>query len=362
MNLYGWSSDTSSDDYKTFMAVNNSALDKNGVGVNDNAGYARTFQGLVEDKTSTGDANGLPLLKRSDENGTALVDPHFDKKFLEGENTFNTVLGKVYENVSFPFTQDAVFKSTGDANDKEAKAEYWYYDSSKSSLYLTQDNGKFYLESTKNQKGELTTDIKSENRKYNNDTNGTCGFFPFNKSVGNGGASQYNYGFGAKLQFDFTLTNDGMVQVGNDANDKVPIKFFFSGDDDVWVYIDGQLVLDVGGAHGKASGLLEFGDNGTANTVTPYVSSNKTGGDVYKDYKDSGNVKSVYFNGKQVTFDKKGNILNKDGSPFTLTKGTTHTLTMFYMERGMWESNMAVAFNFPDHNELQVEKKVDVSE
>ena len=361
MNLYGWSSDTSSDDYKTFMAVNNSALDKNGVGVNDNAGYARTFQGLVEDKTSTGDANGLPLLKRSDENGTALVDPHFDKKFLEGENTFNTVLGKVYENVSFPFTQDAVFKSTGDANDKEAKAEYWYYDSSKSSLYLTQDNGKFYLESTKNQKGELTTDIKSENRKYNNDTNGTCGFFPFNKSVGNGGASQYNYGFGAKLQFDFTLTNDGMVQVGNDANDKVPIKFFFSGDDDVWVYIDGQLVLDVGGAHGKASGLLEFGDNGTANTVTPYVSSNKTGGDVYKDYKDSGNVKSVYFNGKQVTFDKKGNILNKDGSPFTLTKGTTHTLTMFYMERGMWESNMAVAFNFPDHNELQVEKKVDVS-
>lgn len=189
----------------------------------------------------------------------------------------------------------------------------------------------------------------------------TYGFFPFNKSVGNGGASQYNYGFGAKLQFDFTLTDDGKVQVGDSPNDKVPIKFFFSGDDDVWVYIDGQLVLDVGGAHGKASGLLEFGDNGKANTVTPYVSSNKTGGDVYKDYKDSGNVKSVYFNGKQVTFDKKGNILNKDGSPFTLTKGTTHTLTMFYMERGMWESNMAVAFNFPDHNELQVEKKVDVT-
>ena len=368
MDLYGWSSNADSDDYKTFMAVNNSALDTNGDAANTEAGFARTFQGLVEDKTSTGDANGLPVLKGKTGTGS-LVDPHFDKEFLEGENTFKTVLGKVYENVAFPFTKDAVFKSTGGANDKEAKAEYWYYDSSKSSLYLTQGNGKFYLESTKDESGKLTTDRKSANRNAKNEekkTNDvvTCGFFPFNKSVGNGGASQYNYGFGAKLQFDFTLTDDGNVVVGTDENGKdikVPIKFFFSGDDDVWVYIDGQLVLDVGGAHGKASGLLEFGDNGTDNTVTPYVSSNKTGGDVYKDYKDSGNVKSVYFNGKQVTFDKKGNILNKDGSPFTLAKGTTHTLTMFYMERGMWESNMAVAFNFPDHNELQVEKKVDVT-
>lgn len=361
MGLYGWGDPIKEKEkYNTFMAVNNSVLNTKGEVANDEAGFARTFQGLVEDKTSTSGANGLPVLKGKTGTGS-LVDPHFDKEFLEGKNTFNTVLGKVYENVSFPFTKDAVFKSTDNSNDKEAKAEYWYYDSSKSSLYLTQDkdNGKFYLGSTKDDSGKLTTDIKSENRKYNNNTNGTFGFFPFNKSVGNGGASQYNYGFGAKLQFDFTLTNDGMVQVGNDANDKVPIKFFFSGDDDVWVYIDGQLVLDVGGAHGKASGLLEFDEteNKDANTVIPYVSSNKVGGDVYTDPAN----KTVYFNGKEVKFEKKGKIVDKDGNPFTLDKGTTHTLTMFYMERGMWESNMAVAFNFPDHNELQVEKKVDVT-
>ena len=363
MGLYGWNSDKGTDEYKKFMAVNNSVLDTTGKPADDEAGYARTFQGLVEDKTSTGDANGLPVLKGKAGTGS-LVDPHFNKEFLEGKNTFNTVLGKVYENVSFPFTKDAVFKNTNDTNDKEAKAEYWYYDSSKSLLYLKQDKGnsKYYL-STKDSSVNLTTDGKSENREYDNNTNGTCGFFPFNESVGAGGASQYNYGFGARLQFDFTLTNDGMVQVGNDANDKVPIKFFFSGDDDVWVYIDGQLVLDVGGAHGKASGLLEFGQttDGKANTVTPYVSSNKTGGAVYGDYKVGDNVKSVYFNGKQVTFDKKGKISDKNGNEFTLAKGTTHTLTMFYMERGMWESNMAVAFNFPDNNELQVEKKVDVT-
>ena len=367
MGLYGWGNPNDGNGkYNTFMAVNNSVLDKDGGKADNEAGYARTFQGLVEDKTSTGDANGLPVLKGTGD----LVDPHFNKEFLEGKNTFNTVLGKVYENVSFPFTKGAVFKKPGDPSDKETKAEYWYYDSSKSSLYLKQNkaNSKYYLESTKDSSGNLTADIKSVNRSAGNakktttDASGntieTYGFFPFNASVGTGGASQYNYGFGAKLQFDFTLTNDGMVQVGNDANDKVPIKFFFSGDDDVWVYIDGQLVLDVGGAHGKASGLLEFGDNGTANTVTPYVSSNKTGGDVYKD--DAGG-KSVYFNGKEVKFEKQGKILVEDNKPFTLTKGTTHTLTMFYMERGMWESNMAVAFNFPDHNELQVEKRVDVT-
>lgn len=94
-------------------------------------------------------------------------------------------------------------------------------------------------------------------------------FFPFNQTVSTVVASRYNYGFGAKLQFDFTLTSDGQVVVGKDASGKdieVPIKFFFSGDDDVWVYIDGKLVLDVGGAHGKASGLLEFG---ASSTVTP---------------------------------------------------------------------------------------------
>ena len=367
MDLYGWGNpNTNSEKYNTFMAVNNSVLDTTGKDANDEAGFARTFQGLVEDKTSTGDANGLPVLK-----GTGnLVDPHFNKEFLEGKNTFNTVLGKVYENVSFPFAQDAVFKNDNDQNDKEKEAKYWYYDSSQSSLYLTQDkdNSKYYLKSTK----DSSDKDKSVNRDAGNaektttDAKGnkikTYGFFPFNESVGTGGASQYNYGFGAKLQFDFTLTNDGKVQVGNDANDKVPIKFFFSGDDDVWVYIDGQLVLDVGGAHGKASGLLEFGKttDGTANTVTPYVSSNKAGGVVYT---EGAGGKSVYFNGKEVKFEKKGKIVDKDDEEkeFTLDKGTTHTLTMFYMERGMWESNMAVAFNFPDNNELQVEKKVDVT-
>lgn len=363
MNLYGWG-DVGSPAYKTFMAVNNSALDDNG---NESSDYSRTFQGLVESKTSDDTADGLPLLRTKNSTGSttdALADPHFNKDFLQGKNAFNTVLGKVYEDVSFPLKQKAVFaqdpNNTSDS-DPESKAEYWYYDSSKSSLYLKQNqtDGKYYLESPKDGDGNPTTDSKSQNISSPNSANGTYGFFPFNQTVSTVGASQYNYGFGAKLQFDFTLTEDGNVVVGKDTSGsdiKVPIKFFFSGDDDVWVYIDGELMLDVGGAHGKASGLLEFGEN---NTVTPYVSSNKNTDQndtmVYKGYGSGETTKTVKYNGQPITFNKKGTTK-------TLKDQSTHTLTMYYMERGMWESNMALAFNFPDHNELQVEKQVDVSD
>ena len=357
MGLYGWGAEGSSN-YNIFMAVNNSALDDNGNGSSD---YNRTFQGLVESKTSDGTANGLPLLRTKNSNTNASVDPHFDKDFLQGKNAFNTVLGKVYEDVSFPLKQKAVFAQNPDSpddNDPESKAEYWYYDSSKSSLYLKQNqtDGKYYLESPKGSDGNPTTDSKSQNISSPNNTNGTYGFFPFNQTVSTVGASQYNYGFGAKLQFDFTLTEDGKVVVGKDTsgrNIEVPIKFFFSGDDDVWVYIDGELMLDVGGAHGKASGLLEFGAD---STVTPYVSSNKNTDTSDTMVYQTDTTKTVCFNQTPVTFTKttgKAIQLDKDR--------TTHTLTMFYMERGMWESNMAVAFNFPDNNKLQVEKQVDLS-
>ena len=356
MKLYGWGKPDGDPDqkalYNTFMAVNNSTYDDKGG--QQSGDYSRTFQGLVEDHTSDSTANGLPLLRANDSTKPALVDPHFDEDFLQGKNSFNTVLGKVYKDVSFPFTKDAVFyddtKQDDADNAKEKNAKYWYYDSSKASLYLKQDkgDGKYYLESPIDVEGKPTTHANSKN------TNASYGFFPFNQTVSTVGASQYNYGFGAKLQFDFTLTEDGNVVVKDASgnNTTVPIKFFFSGDDDVWVYIDGKLVLDVGGAHGKASGLLEFGKD---NTVTPYVSSNKnTDNDNTMAYTTPAS-KTVYFNKTPITFTKTTKQAIQLNS-----KLTTHTLTMFYMERGMWDSNMAVAFNFPDNNELQVEKEVNV--
>ena len=167
------------------------------------------------------------------------------------------------------------------------------------------------------------------------------------------------------------MTDDGHVVVGKD--EKVPIKFFFSGDDDVWVFIDNKLVLDVGGAHGRVDGLLEFGEADGKNTVTAYVSDAKAGqtGGFGITYDEMTTPKTVTFNKDKNnpndsaatrTFRHQSDKYQDNNERMTLTKNTKHTLTMYYMERGMWESNMAVAFNFPDHNELQVEKQVDATD
>ena len=345
LNLYGYKKDKN-----LFMAVNNSTSDRNGKGLGQKEEklYDETFQGLAGPELK----NGKPIM-----NGTTdLAMPFFNEEFLQGENSKKAKLGNVYKEVSFPFTQDEVFKESDapDANEKGVK--YWYFDSDKTTLYLKNDpdNGGYFLQKQDAQKSQ-SKNLKSDStpvqvkKKINGEEKmvDTYGFFPFNSGAIENQASTYNYGFGAKLQFQFTLTSDGTVKDDNGKN--IPIKFFFSGDDDVWVYIDGKLALDVGGDHGKASGLLEFGaDTNGNNNYTSYVSDIKESNNtVY----DSGAEKTVTYLGNKITFKYKS-------KETTTLKPGTHTLTMYYMERGMWESNMAVAFNFPDNNELQVQKQV----
>lgn len=335
LNLFGY------DNFNRFMAINNSQRNDDNTNGNDHRYDA--YQGLVEDKTSTSNADGAPLLK-----GTATVEPHFNKDFLLRENSKNAKLGEVYENVKFPFTKAENLFENG--------VDYWYFNSEDTTLYLKQDSrqnsdSKYFLQkSTDNRARSVNVDASS------NSKNNEYGYFPFNETATSGVASTYNYGFGTKLQMDFTLTSSGKVKDNN--GNKIPIKFFFSGDDDVWVFIDGQLALDVGGAHGKVSGLLEFGEADGKNSVTAYVSKVKKGGTSEND-QDGKNghsaVKSVRYNGENIDFYAKNTNLEP------LAKGQKHTLTMYYMERGMWESNMAVAFNFPDNNELQVQKEVDLT-
>ena len=348
--------------YERFMAINNSTINENGN--NDGEHYAYAYQGLVKSETSTGDATGEPLLKDTKE-GTKVAEPHFDKAFLSGTNTKNAKLGDVYDNVAFPFTKRPIF-------DEDQGVDYWYFDSQDMTLYLKQDSTtkQYFLKSStenREQSRNLDSDSASKTIKKNGEDVSSYGYFPFNENATAGRASTYNYGFGTKLQMDFTLTDDGKVETKNSVNgkkEKTSIKFFFSGDDDVWVFIDGQLALDVGGSHGKVSGLLEFGETGDKkkNSVTAYVSMVKKGGtsDKDKDGKKDKPVKTVTYNGEKISFYAESTPLVAKDTPLVLDKGKKHTLTMYYMERGMWESNMAVAFNFPDNNELQVQKVVDL--
>ena len=346
LNLFGYDNKDKAK-IDRFMAINNAQRNEDNTNGKEHTYYA--YQGLVEGTTN---ADGAPLLK-----GTtpATVEPHFNKDFLLGENSKNAKLGEVYENVKFPFTKkkNLFTEDTG--------VDYWYFDSNDTTLYLKQDSeqnsdSKYFLQkSTEDKKGNsVNVDASSTPQDH-------YGYFPFNETAKPGVASTYNYGFGTKLQMDFTLTDNGMVETEKNDNNGNPIstniKFFFSGDDDVWVFIDGKLALDVGGAHGEVSGLLEFGEteeNGKKkNSVTAYVSKVKKGGTSESDQNGSP-VKTVKYNGKDINFSAKGTTL-------TFDKGQKHTLTMYYMERGMWGSNMAVAFNFPDNNELQVQKEVELS-
>lgn len=352
LNLYGWSS------YNIFIAANNSNYDIGGNANGKKNAYA--FQGIVAGQR---DSDGDIVM-----NGTTLKEPHFNEKFLTGQNSKNAKLGEVYHNVEFPFTQEEVFiepAQTPNGPQKGEGVKYWWFDSKETSLYLRKDTNSDQLYLGNDSPGVTTAGYKSE-ASHNVDSASSpdnvstpYGFFPFNETTTSKSAVRYNYGYGAKLEIPFTLTSTGTVK--DDNNNEIPIRFYFSGDDDVWVFIDDQLVLDIGGAHARVSGVLEFDQrDNKKNTVTSYVSrvkNSKTGnyGAENCDEHNHTTATSITYLGTTETYYKNASV-----SIPNLSTGK-HTLTMYYMERGMWESNMAVAFNFPDNNELQVQKEVDLN-
>ena len=328
MKLFGYG-DEKTDLYKKFFYENNSMWGRNGesLKIDDTSPFngRNATQGLVADQLSS---NNLQLKTN---NKNTITAPFFDKDFLSGKNSKNTVLGKVYENVTFPFVKKAMRSSS---RTSDGTVDYWCFDSADQSLanknlqlqYDTTD--EYFLQSTDTEVKGKTADKITDNGNY----------FPLNSKDQTGDASELNYGFGQKFDLKFRLTSDGTVV--DSENKKVPIEFNFSGDDDVWVFIDGHLVLDVGGDHDVVEGTINF-KNKTA-TVDRVKNSNSNNGgddkvikDVVKDFSD---------------------ILDK-ADYFT----KEHTLTMFYMERGLWESNMKITFNFPQENKLTVEKEVDTT-
>lgn len=288
-----------------FFYENNSMWDWYG---NELGNANNATQGLVANELSN---NNLQL---KTDGGTVLA-PFFDKKFLSGNNSKNTVLGKVYENVTFPFVKDGMYWSFDSANDKADNRN----------LQLKYDaTDEYFLQSN-------TTDVKGCT------TNGATAkgnYFPLNSSYQSGDASRLNYGFGQKFDLKFRLTSNGKVIDPTDGQEK-NIEFNFSGDDDVWVFIDGQLVLDIGGDHGVVTGKIDFADKKATVSSVKNDSTNGARGNVETSFPTALETKDYF------------------------TK--EHTLTMFYMERGLWESNMKITFNFPQENKLTVEKEVDTT-
>ena len=318
MNLFGYpNSKDDSNLYQKFFYENNSMWGKDGVGLSNGN---NATQGLVANQLSNND------LQLKTNNGTALA-PFFDKDFLNGNNSKNTVLGKVYENVTFPFVKKAMRSSS---TESKGTLDYWYFNSAdqeatNKNLQLKYDaTDEYFLQSNNEEVKGSTTNGATANGNY----------FPLNSSKQSGKASQLNYGFGQKFDLKFRLTSDGKVL--DSDNSEVPIEFNFSGDDDVWVFIDGQLVLDIGGDHGVVTGRIDFANKKAT------VSSAKNS--------SSGGISNVEVEKGFPEELKTEDYFTKE-----------HTLTMFYMERGLWESNMQITFNFPQENTLTVEKEVDTT-
>lgn len=252
--------------------------------------------------------------------------PWFNEEFLgKTTNGHRESLGKTF-NSRFPF------RTVSDENG----VNYYEFDSNQG-----RDNVRYNNDGTFSYgqgQGYGVTDNVSADWGLNTDSeNGGYGFFPFNYKNSNGANNGWlDFGFGAKLEIRFNLPENGEIAGTN--GQKVPVTFQFTGDDDVWVFIDGKLVLDMGGAHKKANGEINFKEL-TARVTTGEETINR--GEAYD----------------VVSLQEALGV----SSSAELSPNKAHIMTIFYMERGMIESNLKIRFNMqPLDHEFVAEKDVNV--
>lgn len=258
----------------------------------------------------------------------------------------DTSVKTIYTNVGLPFVYDA---SNG----------YYTFDASEFGAYFHTDSTQG-TSSTPASNTNLYYDKNVQKHDFDGQDGATNGWFPFNDGVYiyNGDSSKCrtdvnysrygntaNYYFGMNATIPFTMTANGCMNPTDDNS--TPIKFTFSGDDDVWVFIDGQLILDIGGDHNKINGEIDFstntwsitratnagGDFGDA--ATPPI---ETTGSIFND----GTVKNYKINQSRETF----------------AATDSHELTIYYLEQGGGSSNCRISFNLPMKDSVSVKKLV----
>lgn len=300
-----------------------------------------SVQGLVKNELGTGGA-----LLGSD--GTEL--PFFSKKFADSDyaKIGDKPVMQYFSDYQFPFTEST-----------ENSVTTYSYDSAKDkAVYINWDK----LDNKKL--------MQSDTHIFNND--GSKGYYPFNKEKDTNNKANRNFGFGTKFTIPFTINDNGTI---NGEKNGKPITFDFTGDDDVWVFLDGKLILDMGGAHAKATGSIDFKDlkatvtnaaqASTGAEQMSNIASNASGAD-YQNAKLTNYVWTGNYAQERSTVSSTEKILDFNkayGSKYADTfrdPSKVHTLTMFYMERGMHDSNMKIQFTInPLPSGLSVSKHVD---
>ncbi len=250
----------------------------------------KVVQGIV--KARLGE-DGYPILNSSDERSMAyLFDPNKEE---EGK--------KIYADLSHLLSES----EDGTISFNSDKHYAWYP--------LQTGGGDFIVyDGTYTVRGESGTQIP-------------VGFVPFNSYDENNQIispdGPFDHHFGLTLSTNFKMPKDAV------ANDKDMV-FDFTGDDDVWVFIDGVLVLDMGGVHGKRSGAINFKTGEvTVDNVASSVPDRPASIDTI------GPVSTI------------ADIFAKQGLTFDNSENSKHSLSLFYVERGGHESNLSMKFNLP---------------
>lgn len=230
----------------------------------------------------------------------------------------------IYTNVEMPFVYEDGYY-TFDASEHGV---YFHEDSIQKSSGTAGNNTRLYFDNENVQ--------KHTNMNYA-DGSSTM-WIPFNDGISFESAN-VNYHFGMKATIPFTMTPNGRINATDDTSEA--ITFSFSGDDDVWVFIDGQLVIDLGGIHNRLDAQIDFADN------TVIYSENNT----YDTDNETGSYNDAEFSTTKTLFT---GLISQDRTTFAATE--KHELTIFYLERGAGSSNSEIRFNLPVNDSITVTK------
>lgn len=248
----------------------------------------------------------------------------------------------IYTGVEMPF----VYGNTDVDGDGTLDGNYYTFDASQNAVYFHEDkaqsstavqsNGRLYFDEGKQQTWSSIRFGDGSKTVWApfNDTSTT-------QLTGSNEKGNMDYHFGMRTTIPFTMTANGKMNLNDDKSED--ITFSFSGDDDVWVFIDGQLVLDIGGIHNRLDATINFAENTWA------LSESNNSDVAVADYNGAA-ISGTLFNDGDTT-----GTLNQTRETFAATD--SHELTIFYLERGAGSSNCKIQFNLPMKDVVSVTKR-----
>ena len=265
------------------------------------------------------------LVGKSLDKSNNIVFTNTEPGLFRSDDTTNSYGKTIYTNVGLPFQYD---KTTN----------YYTFNSNKMSAHFTDENpAASNTNLTYSTSPQTITDLSAQGKSDN------ASWLPFDKetSIATDNAT---YHFGMQAVIPFSMTANGKMNAADETS--ADIKFDFSGDDDVWVFVDGKLVLDIGGIHNEMAGTMNFATNEWKVLKSTDNTNKATAGD----------MNDQEMSGKLFNTDSKKGVLGTDRETFAAT--TSHTLTVFYLERGAGASNCKIRFNLPMEDSVSVKKLV----